>query len=136
MAGSGRLTRRLSMRRTAWALIALTLTLSGLLAARAGGSSSLTITANQGLSPGFDVAIHDYYIRCTGNPVVMSVDAPPGTAVSVDHSALRSGGFSVAVPLLEGQEFSIAVRQSGTTGHYYVRCLPSDFPSFTFTPEN
>lgn len=136
MNGSGSLIRRLFARRTACGVAALTLTVFGVLAASAGGDSSLTITANQGLSPGFDVSIQDYYIRCTGAPVVMSVGAPTGTAVSVDHSALRSGGFSVSVPLTEGQEFSISVRQSSTTSTYYVRCLPADFPNFTFTPEN
>lgn len=97
--------------------------------ARAAGA--LSITADQGLSPDFDLAIHDYVIRCTGQPVVMSVDAPPDTAVSVDHSAMRSGGFSRAVPLTTGQEFTIAVRSNGATDHYYVRCLPADFPQYT-----
>ncbi len=135
MTGRGSLMQLLHARRTACGLLTLAMLTFGLLAARAGGDSSLTITANQGLWPDFSLAIHDYTVRCTGQPVVIGVSAQPGTAISVDHSALQSGGFSVSVPLTEGQEFSIAIRQSGTTDHYYVRCLPSDFPSFTFTPE-
>jgi PKD repeat protein len=101
--------------------------------AKADGAPS--ITADQQLSPGFDLGVRDYVIRCTGQPVVITVNAPSDTAVSVDHSAMRSGIFSLAVPLTTGQEFSIAVRRNDSTDHYHVRCLPQDFPHYLVEPD-
>src|SRR5262249_55410690 len=42
---------------------------------------------------------------------------------------------SVLVPLRTGREFAVTFRKAGSTGldRYYVRSLPSDFPSYTFT---
>ena len=118
----------------ALAILALAIAFSALAArSRADG---LTITIDQGLSPAFDLGVHDYVVRCTGTPLVVSVSTPPEIGVSVDHSSMRSGTFSKAVPLSEGQEFSIAVRQDAGTDYYYVRCLPSDFPSYAFDAEN
>jgi PKD repeat protein len=124
----------LRRRRAQGALLLVAVSVAAL-AIPAAAQQTLSITADQGLSPAFSTSIHDYVIRCTGQPVVTSVDAPPGTGVSVDHSAMQSGSFATAVRLSEGQEFSIAVRQNGSTDHFYVRCLPADFPSYTFTEE-
>jgi len=119
--------------------LALASVVAATVAALPGGSASgdpaVTISLDQGLSPAFSPAIHDYVVRCTGNPVVVSVDAPAGTSVSVDHAASRGGSFSQAVPLSSGQEFSIALQASASTDQYYVRCLPADFPGTTFTPQ-
>jgi PKD repeat protein len=96
-------------------------------------AQALTISSDQPLLPAFTPAVHDYAVRCSGSPLVLSVDAPPSTAVSVDHSQMRSGSFQRAVPLAAGQEFSIAVRGNAITDDYYVRCLPPDFPTYTYT---
>jgi chitodextrinase len=104
--------------------------------APARASGSLTITADQGLYPAFNTAVHDYVIRCTGSPVQVSVNAPLGYGVSVDGSAMTAGSFTQSVPLSTGQEFSFSVRHSEVTTPYYVRCLPTNFPRWTFTPES
>jgi hypothetical protein len=92
----------------------------------------LLVTATPALFPGFDRGVSDYVDRCTpGTPTTVQVDAPEGTNVSVNGAPAASGQFSVAVPQDVGQAFTIEVTDgSGTTAHH-VRCLPSDFPTWT-----
>ena len=49
--------------------------------------------------------------------------------------ASRAGDFSRTVPLRAGTAFTITVRNEGggRASRYHVRCLPSDFPTYTFT---
>lgn len=61
----GSVMRRLCVPRATCALIVLTLLALLLLTARAGSSTSLTITADQGLSPDFSLAMQGYTVRCT-----------------------------------------------------------------------
>ena len=107
----------------------------GSLATTARADTGLAITADQPLIPAFNRSVHDYAVRCSGAPDVVSVNAPDGVEVSVDHATLRSGSFSRSVPLDTGQEFSFSVRQSGATERYYARCLPSDFPTYTYSQD-
>lgn len=106
---------------------------AGWLAQASSGESSLSITASPGLFPSFNRAVRDYAIRCTGAPVSVSVNAPPAFQVSVDGSALSSGSFASSLPLTPNQEFHFAVKVSGTTSQYNVRCLPPEFPQYSFT---
>ena len=48
-------------------------------------------------------------------------------------SAARAGDFSRTVPLSAGTAFTITVREAGSSQphRYHVRCLPSDFPTYT-----
>src|SRR5437868_412958 len=99
------------------------------------GSSTLSITVDQGLSPNFSLAVHDYVVRCSGTPLSVSVDAPAGYGVSVDGGALKPGAFNTTVAITTGQEFTMTVRHSDTNSSYYVRCLPRDFTHYTFTAQ-
>ena len=84
------------------------------------------------LYPSFDPSISDYVARCTlGTPTQVSVSPPAGAEVDVDGHGYRTGDFATDVNLQEGQGFTITVR-SGSTAKYYVRCLPADFPAWTF----
>ncbi len=89
------------------------------------------ITMQPALYPAFDPSITDYVVRCTGAPVLVTVAADPGTQVVVDGQAPQGGMFTASVPLSAGQEFQFAVATSSTT-IYHVRCLPTDFPQWTF----
>lgn len=101
--------------------------------ARAAGS--LSITSDQPFVPGFDRAVADYVVRCNGAPLNIDVTSDPSILVSVDNSAFRSGHWNSSVPLATGQEFQMRVRQGAAIQTYYVRCLPSDFPAYTYTRE-
>lgn len=94
-------------------------------------AEALAVATNPALFPSFSPFVHDYVIRCGNGPVDVSVDAPAGTEVSIDGGPDRNGMFTANVPIREGQAFTI----SPTTGRgrYFVRCLPTDFPQYTFT---
>jgi hypothetical protein len=82
---------------------------------------------------GFDAAKTDYVTRCENGPVRVTVGAPAGTDVAVDGQAPRSGRFSQTVALGSGQRFGFSVAGPGGTSAYHVRCLPTDFPAWTFS---
>jgi PKD repeat protein len=115
------------------ALIAFTLVALGCPGRTAAAASPVSITSDQPLSPAFSLDQHDYVVRCTGDPLQVSVTSPVGVGVSVDHGSMQSGTFTIPVPLSTGQEFSIAIRFAGAVARYYVRCLPSDFPTYSYT---
>jgi arylsulfotransferase ASST len=99
----------------------------------AAGGATLGIRSDPPLLPRFNAAIRDYVDRCQpGGHVRMRIDAPPGTLVSVDGLRPRGGVFSRRRRLDPGQQLELSVRRRGKTRAYHVRCLPPDFPAWTF----
>ena len=98
----------------------------------AGPPTELSIDADPGLYPDFSPSATDYVTRCDDDPVDVDVAAPAGTDVAVAGAGARSGRFSQSVPLEIGAAFTLTVTgpQAGT---YHVRCLPTDFPDWTFS---
>jgi arylsulfotransferase ASST len=87
------------------------------------------------LSPKFGPNVHDYVVRCANRPVTVNAHVSRGWEAAIADHPSRSGHFSDMVPLRVGRAFTITVRQ---VGHpqiylYHVRCLPNDFPEYTFT---
>jgi hypothetical protein len=58
--------------------------------------------------------------------------APNGTPVSVDGQAPRTGSFFAPVTLSTGQRFTVVVGTGSDAASYNVRCLPQDFPHYSF----
>ena len=87
------------------------------------------------LFPKFAPGIRDYVVHCNDAPVTVTVHASMGWEVSVAANPFRSGDFSQVVPLGSGLEFTVAVRDVARSQlyRYYVRCLPNDFPKYTFS---
>jgi len=85
------------------------------------------------LVPAFSSAIHDYYVRCPAaeNTLLVTMKASPGSN-AVLTAPVHSGASpsqSVWVHVAEDQAIvATAVRGTATT-EYWVRCLPSDFPT-------
>jgi len=98
-----------------------------------GGASALAIDTDPDLYPAFDPGVSDYVTRCSNNPVTVHVTAPPSTTVSVAGGAARDGTFSKDVPLSAGKAFTIEATSGGETDNYHVRCLPDDFPTWSWT---
>ncbi len=97
-------------------------------------ASALSVSTTPSNYPSFSSSVSDYVIRgcpSTGG-VSVNVTTDPGDAVSVDNQAPQTGTFTATANVTTGQEFTI-VETSGstTTGTWYMRCLPSDFPDFT-----
>lgn len=97
-----------------------------------GVATKLAISADPSLVPRFDPDVSDYVTRCGGKAVGVDVSAPAGTTVAVGGGGARGGTFSTQVPLNTGKSFDFIV-QSGGARTYHVRCLPSDFPRWSWT---
>jgi hypothetical protein len=91
-----------------------------------------SITATPPLYPAYSPEISDYAVRCDGNPVRMDVVAGPGNTVEVDDQGMAGGDFSTEVNLAANQAFTFARSAGRRQETHHVRCLPSDFPSWTF----
>lgn len=96
----------------------------------AAAAGPVQVTTQPALYPAWSSDIHNYVTRCANAPVEVSVNAH-GSSVSVDGQPPRSDSFSTSVALWEGQEFLISTQSGSITATYHIRCLPSDFPSWT-----
>jgi hypothetical protein len=87
------------------------------------------------LFPSFSPDIHNYVVRCNDAPVAVQVHTSPGWEAAINKGPFRSGDFSELVPLRSGRAFVITAREVGRTQlyRYHVRCLPNNFPNYTFT---
>jgi hypothetical protein len=87
------------------------------------------------LFPRFGPDIHDYVVRCDDAPVTVEGHAFGGWEAAIGNDPFRQGDFSEVVPLRSGRAFTITVREVGRPQlyRYHVRCLPNDFPTYTFT---
>lgn len=94
------------------------------------GDVSVDLAPN--LFPAFSRDITDYVVRCSAEPLAVSVDAKPGASVSVDGGSPQTGEFTQPVALESGQAFSLTSNNAGVTRNYHVRCLPPDFPAWNF----
>jgi Arylsulfotransferase (ASST) len=113
----------------------------GILTALAtGGTAGATPTrpqVNFGISalfPKYAPGIHDYVVRCDNQAVTVHAHASPPWQVAVGGHPFRSGDFSDVVSLRTGREFVVTAKQAGSSQsyRYHVRCLPNDFPTYTF----
>jgi hypothetical protein len=92
----------------------------------------LRIVAKPVLYPRFDPGVHDYVSRCgSRGELELSVSAPAGREVSVDGGRARSGAYTTTTRLAGGQGLVVRAQSSSGTDSYRVRCLPSDFPSWS-----
>ena len=80
------------------------------------------------LSPAFAQDTHDYVIRCARgtNTVTLSFT---GTA----HAPVTLGLVESQAVVVEAPDHTDS---SGPPEHYWIRCLPHDFPPITATPQN
>jgi Arylsulfotransferase (ASST) len=93
--------------------------------------TELDVSARPALYPAFDPGVSDYVTRCGSDPVEFDVEAPEGTQVSVDGTTARSGRFTENAQLASGERTAITVTAAGTQT-FHVRCLPQNFPAWTY----
>jgi hypothetical protein len=88
------------------------------------------------LFPSFSPEIPDYVVRCNDGPVTVEGNSSTRWEWAIGNGPFRRGPFVQPVPLGSGQAFRINVREVGVPHpvyRYNVRCLPNDFPNYTFT---
>lgn len=108
-------------------------------AAIAQTGAKLNITMSPELVPAFSSDISDYIVRTgSDDTVTVNVDAPNGTAVSVDGKPFAGKKFTAKITsVTAGQSFKITVQSRGGRGNvvevktYYIRRTPKDFPLWT-----
>jgi Arylsulfotransferase (ASST) len=129
---SGRRHRRLALVATSALII---VGLFGAAAEAAPPPGQVSFSSTPSLFPTFQPAIPDYVVRCNNGPVTVQGHTSGGWEAAIGKHAFRSGDFSEVVPLSAGRAFTITVRDVGRTQlyRYYVRCVPNDFPQYTYT---
>jgi len=115
--------------------MAATIVLGALPACAAGISFALTAPAAENLYPStFSTAVPNYVLHSDGtDPVTLTVTTSGTTQVSVDGQGFRKGTFTASVAAGYNQGFTVVAKASGLTQTYQFRCLPPDFPAWTFT---
>ena len=88
----------------------------------------------QTLFPKFRPEIHDYVVRCNDAPVTVATHASAGWEAAINNHAFRRRDYSEVVPLGSGRSFRVTFREVGSFQRYsyFTRCLPDDFPNYTF----
>lgn len=93
------------------------------------------IRTTPALDPAFSPTIPNYVTRCdtgTGATGTVSVYARAnGNLVSVDGSASKPGIHDYSVTMTPGQRFTIQVGTGASASTYNVRCLPTNFPTYS-----
>ena len=83
-----------------------------------------------GLVGEFDPAERFYVAECEGGRTTVAVDSPVPVAVAED--AARAGDYSVDVPVTENVDFRIKIADGDQERGYVIRCLPNDFPQWSY----
>jgi hypothetical protein len=108
-------------------------TTAGLALAAAAAGAAVQVSTRPALRPAFDPAVTDYVARCKpGKPLRVRVNASGADRVSVAGGKSRRGAFEKRVSRAPDRAFTIRQRSVGRTTAYHVRCLPPDFPDWTF----
>ena len=125
--------RRVGSRVVCVCLIVLIGSVSGSLAGlgtsrpAAAVSPDFSITTSPALDPSFSPSIFDYAVRCAGSPTTQVTTAGSGP-VTVGATTF-AGPVNLSLPLVVDQ--GLKITNGGTT--YNIRCLPSDFPTYSAT---
>jgi hypothetical protein len=94
--------------------------------------TALSVSTTPALYPEFNPGVSDYITRCTTDPVAVSVNAPSNVQVSVDGRPGQTGSFTTDVQLSPGKRFDFTATSAGSSTTFHVRCLPADFPPWTY----
>jgi hypothetical protein len=86
------------------------------------------------LMPAFSPDIHDYYVRCAagGNEVEVTMKPSAGATAAVAQPSVHSGN-EATLAVAENDAIVATASKGGVKTSYWVRCLPHDFPAFSFT---
>ena len=118
------------------AAIALAATAAGNTAPAPAGPvrPSFSVASEDSLLPGFRWDTLTYAARCNDGGLSIEVGSAPGWRARVNRESARPGNYAMDVKSAEGRLITINFERgrSGRSRIYRVRCLPDDFPGFTF----
>jgi hypothetical protein len=101
--------------------------------AAAPAGAGVQVSATPALRPAFDRGTSDYVSRCpAGKPLRLSVRASDGDRVSVAGGKRKGGTFEKRLSRKRDGAFTIRVKAGNRATAHHVRCLPKDFPEWSF----
>lgn len=116
-------------------LVVIVLGIALLLPAVAGAQTRarpvIAVRTQPAVYPRFAPLTSDYVVRCDARPVVLHVRIKAG-AVAVDDGRAHQRSFTTSVGLRPGQAFAFSASIARVHRTYHVRCLPKDFPHWTY----
>ena len=91
-------------------------------------------SANDPLRPGFDWKARDYVTSCAGDSLTLEVDGRKGWRTKLPGANPARGDVRFTTEREPGQSVDITFKRKrdGMARHFHVRCLPADFPQWTF----
>jgi hypothetical protein len=131
--GSGKRRRRIALAVVVPAFVVCLFTASAQADPPQAGDVSFSSTP--GIYTDFSPDLHDYVVRCNDGPVTFQGHTALGWEAQVGSYPFLTGDFVEPVTMSAGEDVVITVRPVGTdeSYRYYVRCLPNDFPTYSFT---
>ena len=129
------------MRRSlaAAAVVAAVLAPAGAFLARSAGAkpaspagSIVAISSSPALYPSFNRHVTDYVVRCGKNGLRLRVKATQPGAIKLDGRRVPDARLDRRLRRRTGEAATIEAHRGGRDFAYHVRCLPLDFPSWTF----
>ena len=98
--------------------------------------AKLEVSTKPALYPDFKPAVHNYVTRCKDRPVRVKVATGGRGPVRIDRGHKRNGHFSKGVALEPGEAFRLRAGRHRARVNYRIRCLPRDFPDWTWERES
>lgn len=91
-------------------------------------------TSADRIQPRFSWGISTYAARCKGGDLSLRVRGGSGWKSRLDERKSRGGGYGARFKLDEGQSVRVKFtrKRGGLTKRFWVRCLPEDFPGYSF----
>lgn len=97
--------------------------------AQRGRAAALEVT---GVYPSFDQRERFYVSRCGRNGAPVRVEAGSGVKVTEGSRPPATGSFRVGSDVASGLDFEMTAVDDGARRSYEIRCLPGDFPAWSF----
>jgi hypothetical protein len=108
-------------------------TAAGLAIGATPAGAAVSVSTVPKLRPAFGRSVTDYVVRCDRDePLRVLVHASGPDRVAVAGGKDRGGTFEEHVSRAPDRDFAIRVLSAGSSRSYHVRCLPPDFPDWTF----
>lgn len=84
--------------------------------------------------PEFDWKVRDYVATCSDDSLTLKVDGQKGWSTKLHAADAVQGDFRFTSELEDGQSVDTTFKRKrdGMARHFHVRCLPADFPDWTF----
>ena len=95
---------------------------------------SFSAPAEYSLLQRFDWKARDYVAACAGDSLTLKIDGQHGWRAKLPDARPESGDFRFTAAVVDGQsvDLSFKRKRDGYTRRFHVRCLPADFPDWSF----